>query len=542
MEDLGIQVKAVLTVDTTESVKNINDDISKKVQNKIESCKINLEVDDSKISDITKKINDIVTSFNKIGNINVKNDIGDKVAKEQKTAQTAIQNTINLEKDWIKQRRNYDSSGTTLTSQSTTYKLNDYTTRTVNQSKGETNSVTDVENIQNKLKFQNKLNISTEKYIQQLNQIQSKALDPNSTKAITNTADISGLNTAYQEAVTLVDKLGNSTTETFAKNESDVKNAITIINQYITQLQNAEYSANQLRTKGVGEIKIEQVSGLNVLENDMKSAGIYIPELQEQIRHLKTTLTNVADKESLTEYNIELSAVISHFKELKSNAKLELKTEKASEELKKLQSNIISSQNSLKTWSQNNPQAMKKFGDEIEQANLELTQLVNNLNRDNMTITGKSLQTINAKLREIKSNAVATGNAGKSLFATFKEKAVKFAGWYGIVGVLMTAKNAITGMLSTINELDTALIDLKKTTNATDSELKEFYYTSNDIAKSLGTTTSSVINATSEWSRLGYSIQDATTMAKNSAIFSAISPDLDMTEATDGLVSTMKAF
>ena len=647
MEDLGIQVKAVLTVDPAESVENIDKNIENKVQGQIKSCKINLEVDDSKISDITKKINDIVASFNKIGNANVGNNIGEKVAKEQKTAQTAIQNTINLEKDWIKQRRTYDSGGA-LTSQSTTYKLNDYLNRTVNQNSGETNSIVEVENklkaltiqekeqlkvqadylgrikseystivslkkkmssssvgenetsemehqvelaqrrisydtkqlekkkllsnevksqindykkgveiqdsynnakskdkavkeTQKQIEFQNKLNISTEKYIQQLSSIQNKALDPNSTKAITNTTDISGVNTAYQEVITLVDKLGNSTTETFAKNETDVKNAISIMNQYISQLQNAEYAANQLRTKSVGEIKIEQISELNVLENSIKSAGIYTDELRGKISNLKTLLENIGDKESLTEYNIELSATVARFKELKSNANLQLKVENAEKSMQTLQSNIQSALNRLQTWKQENPKAMRSFGVAIDEADEKLKGLLSDLSAGNISQINKSFQGVNAQLREVKSNAVATGKAGKSLLDTFKEKAIKFAGWYGIVGVLMTVKNAITNMIGEVTTLDNSLLELSKVSDLTKDGLKDITAQAYELGKIVGKTGTQVIDAVTSFKRAGYNLQESTQLAENALKMTNVAEGIDDAGvAAENLVHILK--
>ena len=60
------------------------------------------------------------------------------------------------------------------------------------------------------------------------------------------------------------------------------------------------------------------------------------------------------------------------------------------------------------------------------------------------------------------------------------------------------AKNAVNA----VRELDTALIDLKKTTTMTDSELETFYYDANDVAKQMGVTTAGIINQASAWSRL----------------------------------------
>ena len=59
----------------------------------------------------------------------------------------------------------------------------------------------------------------------------------------------------------------------------------------------------------------------------------------------------------------------------------------------------------------------------------------------------------------------------------------------------------------------------------------------------MGVTTEQIISQAAAWSRLGYNTKDASeTMAALSSQFKAISPGMDLSNATDGLVSTMKAF
>ena len=110
-------------------------------------------------------------------------------------------------------------------------------------------------------------------------------------------------------------------------------------------------------------------------------------------------------------------------------------------------------------------------------------------------------------------------------------------------GIMLITKGAqvLKNMINQVMSLDTALIDLKKTTTATDEELRKFYFDANKTGKELGVTTQNVIQAAADWSRLGYSLKDAQEMAKTSSIFASISPGVDIEKATDGLVSAMKA-
>ena len=155
-----------------------------------------------------------------------------------------------------------------------------------------------------------------------------------------------------------------------------------------------------------------------------------------------------------------------------------------------------------------------------------------------------SLDKIHGEIMKIYNAEVEAGRAGRSFFDTLKNSgfhqiAAQMAGMVGVYDVINLGKEAV----STIVKLDTALVDLKKTTSMSSSQLENFYYDSNNVAKQMGVTTEEIINQASAWSRLGYSSQEAaTTMAKLSSQFASISPGMDTDTAQQGLVSIMKAW
>ena len=155
-----------------------------------------------------------------------------------------------------------------------------------------------------------------------------------------------------------------------------------------------------------------------------------------------------------------------------------------------------------------------------------------------------SLDRIHGEIMKIYNAEVEAGRAGRSFIDTLKNSgfhqiAAQMAGMFGVYDVINLGKQAF----NTVKELDYALVDLKKTTAMNSSELEQFYYDSNDVAKQMGVTTKEIIDQASSWSRLGYnSKQAATEMAKLSSQFSLISPGMDTTTAQEGLVSIMKAW
>lgn len=155
-----------------------------------------------------------------------------------------------------------------------------------------------------------------------------------------------------------------------------------------------------------------------------------------------------------------------------------------------------------------------------------------------------SLDRIHGEIMKIYNAEVEAGRAGRSFFDTLKNSgfhqlAAQMAGMFGLYDAINLGKEAI----STIVSLDDALVDLKKTTAMNSTQLEQYYYDANDVAKQMGVTTEEIINQSSAWSRLGYNTAEASTeMAKLSSQFASISPGMEVDEAQSGLVSIMKAW
>lgn len=154
------------------------------------------------------------------------------------------------------------------------------------------------------------------------------------------------------------------------------------------------------------------------------------------------------------------------------------------------------------------------------------------------------VQKLVAEFAKLKSEVSAAGKTGLSFFDTLRQRAMgvnaqliaQYLSWQDLLRYIREAVNVI-------KELDYELVDLKKTTTMSTDELKQFYFAANDTAKEMGVTTKEIIAQAAAWSRLGYSSKEAATeMAALSSQFAQISPGMDVETATDGLVSTMKAF
>lgn len=255
-----------------------------------------------------------------------------------------------------------------------------------------------------------------------------------------------------------------------------------------------------------------------------------LKELKEQISQFEAFRDQIASKDTITEEDIQSIA------KYKSNIEDATRAITSMTAAEKGSTSLSRDKlyNKIGDYMKKNSGLSKQFRVELQKLQKQLTMRGANANVSDLTDEFLKLQ---IRIRE-------AGEEGKKFWDVVKEKA-----WYGaasqigmafgINDIIRYGQNAV----SVITELDTALVDLKKTTSMSSSELENFYYDSNEVAKQMGVSTEEIINQASAWSRLGFSTKDASTeMAKLSAQFAAISPGMDLDTATDGLVSTMKAF
>jgi len=196
---------------------------------------------------------------------------------------------------------------------------------------------------------------------------------------------------------------------------------------------------------------------------------------------------------------------------------------------------ISSLHNQIQKFYDDNGAAHRKWGAQLKQMLSETAS--------GAELTKERVTEIKTAFNGVASAAQQAGKIGKTWFQSFKDAAKFLTYWTSPTFITMKTIAEIKQGINTVKELDTALVDLKKTTTMTGSELENFYYDSNKVAKQMGVATEEIINQAAAWSRLGFSSEAmATKMAKYSSMFSSISPGLDLDSATNGLVSTMKAY
>lgn len=92
-------------------------------------------------------------------------------------------------------------------------------------------------------------------------------------------------------------------------------------------------------------------------------------------------------------------------------------------------------------------------------------------------------------------------------------------------------------------DIDSAMTELKKVTDETSGTYSKFLSEAGDRAKNLGVSISDVVNATADFARLGYNLEEATQISDSAVMFKQVGDGVQsMDDATSDIISAMKAF
>ena len=364
------------------------------------------------------------------------------------------------------------------------------------------------------------------KYLSKLDTLRTKSTDQNATKPIRDETHLTTLESEFERVRSVIQSLNGASSQTFVAMKANVESEINSLGNLITSYQNAEYAASQLRAKPVETVKAEQLELLRAFIADIQKAGISLDQFTTvDVNGLHGMLQGVFNADGLKQYLNTLSVAKGEFKALK---------QEAAQYASAADVNILKGK--METWLNKNTKAAGTYGNTVRNLISELNGLASQ-----GKVTKTEVKRISDAFKEVDAAASAAGMKGRSFFQSILGAAKSLTKYFGVSTFIYRTFAAVKEGITNIVDLDTALVDLRKTTDGTVEQLNSFYYSANETAKNLGVTTKEVIQATAEWSRLGYSLKDAEIMAEVSAKFKAISPGVEMEKAQDGLVSAMKA-
>lgn len=158
-------------------------------------------------------------------------------------------------------------------------------------------------------------------------------------------------------------------------------------------------------------------------------------------------------------------------------------------------------------------------------------------------VTAQQIEKIKISFSGLKAVVASSGNMGKNFFSQIGNRltdmnskfVAQFLSWQDWIRYIQQGVN-------TIRELDTAMTEVHKVSDATESQYASFRNTISSTAKEIATTNKELLNSSADFLRLGYSLDQASDLAKNATLFVNVGDGVDITEATEDMITAMKAF
>ena len=185
---------------------------------------------------------------------------------------------------------------------------------------------------------------------------------------------------------------------------------------------------------------------------------------------------------------------------------------------------------------QKNPELMASYNSIVDELKTAARSGDQSLMETALDSASQKVAGLKAKVQELGLEGKTVGQVFTDLFGQHFSTAIA-------MGALHLLQGSLRQIYQNVVDIDTAMTELKKVTNETDSTYQSFLTEAGTRAKNIGTDVSSIVNATADYARLGYSLSDATKLADVSAIYYNVGDNLDsFDKATENIVGTMKAF
>ncbi len=158
-------------------------------------------------------------------------------------------------------------------------------------------------------------------------------------------------------------------------------------------------------------------------------------------------------------------------------------------------------------------------------------------------LSTEEFEKLKASVLSVESGIKSAGLQGKTLWSVLKAGYQKFGGWALITKSMMAAANSVRQMITNVTNLDAAMTELRKVTDETDATYEQFFSEATVRARKLGATVTDTINASADFARLGYDIDDAATLADTAIMYKNVGDGItDISVASQSIISTLKGF
>ena len=161
--------------------------------------------------------------------------------------------------------------------------------------------------------------------------------------------------------------------------------------------------------------------------------------------------------------------------------------------------------------------------------------------RKNLSSGKISLEDFSDEMHNLKNQVSEASTSTKSMGQSILDIVGKFTKWYIISGIVTGVIKVLKQMVPEVISLDASMVELNKVFDASSEELERVKDRAFELADGLGTTGKAVIDATTEFKRMGYTIDESLDLARVATMMTNVAEGItDAGEAANILTAILK--
>lgn len=189
--------------------------------------------------------------------------------------------------------------------------------------------------------------------------------------------------------------------------------------------------------------------------------------------------------------------------------------------------------NKILSYLTENTKAAKKYGSTLQELAQQYKQVT--------TVEEKTQ--LDSAFKNLQSRISAEGLTGKSGIDEFKRAFKQIGQFAGIYGAIQNVMMEIPSKaINSVKDVNASQIELMKVSDASNSDLSQYWDTAAESAKKYSATISDVISSTADWSRFGYNLDDAQKLSDATTLLQKVGDNMTQESSSKGMISTLKGF
>ena len=350
---------------------------------------------------------------------------------------------------------------------------------------------------------------------------------------------LESLSTEYNETVNELNNYGGLSKSQWQPIQNEIDNTKLKLQQLESQIEGTK---SELADKIKLEIDSDIANKINKVHSDFDK----LSNKTEELRHGLKTLDDIKIDLDTAKAENDIDALIDakgRYVQALKDINSQLAIAKRAEQDANRAANIEQQKSALEqrarnlsldmgNWLKDNSAAAKQFGGVIKELQMRL-QACDDVEFNN----------IKGEFQQIQKEAKALGLTTKTVGDRIKQQFAQYSTYLSVAEVFMWAEQGLRDMFEQVKLIDSAMTELKKVTDETDTSYNQFLSNAASRSKELGTTIDGLVSSTADFARLGYGFEDAQGLAEVANIYAVVGDEIEGVEgATESLISTMAAF